>query len=339
MAKQGLSPKNVLDEINQGIIRPVYLLMGEEAYYIDLISNKLIDNLLDETQKDFDLSVVYGKDVTMKEVIMLARQYPMLASKKVVWLREGQDTNEYENLVIYAKQPNPTTVLIINYKNGTLDRRKKYWAELEEHCSIFDSKKLYDNEIPGWIETYVHNKGFVIDQKSSALLADFVGSDLSRIIGEIEKLILTTPAGQNKITPELIEYNIGISKEYNDFELLNAIARKDILKANKIAWHFSKNTKNYPLVKSIATMAYFFSNLMYYHYLTDKSLVKVAAELGVPYGIAKEYELAAKNYNGLKTMQIIRTLRTFDAMSKGIGSRGANDGEQLRELLFRVMHG
>lgn len=331
-------PQQVLDEIARGEIRPLYVLMGEEPYYIDLISNTLIEMLLDETQKDFDLSVVYGKDVTIKDVVMLARQYPMMASKKVVCLREGQDCSDFEHLATYANQPNPNAVLIVNHKQGNLDRRKKYWADIEHAALVVESKKLYDNELPGWIQQFVLKRGGTIDQKSATLLADFIGNDLSRIMGEVDKLFVTMPAGQHAITPTLIELNIGISKEYNDFELLNAVVRKDILKANRIALHFSKNTRNYPFIKTLATLAYFFNNLMYYHYLTDKSQRAVAAELGVPFSIAKEYEMAAGHYNGLKTMRIIRWLREYDAMAKGVGARGAADGDYLRELLFRLMH-
>ena len=337
MAKQGLTPHQVLDEIVRGEFRAIYVLMGEESYYIDLIANTLIDSLLDETQKDFDLSVVYGRDVTLKEVVMLARQYPMLSKKRVVCLREAQDCSDYDNLAIYARQPNPNTVLIINHKQGTLDKRKKYWADIERNALVFESKKLYDNELPGWIQLYIKEKGLNIDMKSATLLADFIGNDLSRIMGEVEKLCVTLPSGSKTITPEQIEYNIGISKEYNDYELLNAIVRKDVLKANRIAGYYAKSPKNNPLVKTIATLAFFFSNLMYYHYLTDKSQGAVASELGVPYGIAREYEQGGKNYNALKTMQIIRLLRSFDAMCKGVGAR-STDSDLLKELLFRIMH-
>lgn len=338
MAKQTPNPQLVLDEIAKGQVRSVYVLMGEESYYIDLISNTLIDTLLDETQKDFDLSVVYGKDVTVKDVVMLARQYPMMAPKKVVCLREGQDCTDYEHLATYVAQPNPNAVLIVNYKHGTMDRRKKYWAEIDRQAVVIESKKLFDNELPGWIQQHVQQRGATIDQKSATLLADFIGNDLSRIMGEIDKLFVTMPAGQKAITPALIEQNIGISKEYNDFELLNAVVRKDVVKANRIALHFSKNPRNYPFIKTLATMAYFFSNLMYYHYLTDRSPQAVAAELGVPYSITKEYELAAGHYNGMKTMRIIRWLREYDAMAKGVGARGAADGDFLKELLFRILH-
>lgn len=338
MAKATLTPKSIIADISDGIIKPIYFLMGEEPWYIDQITNVLLDKLLNETEKDFDLNIVYGKDVSMGEVIMLARQYPMIASKKVVLVKEAQDTDGFDNLLLYLQKPMLSTVLIFNYKNGSLDKRKKLFTELDKTSVVYESKKIYDEEIPGWIEGHVASMGISIDHKSAILIADFIGSDLSRIMGEINKLMITMPPREKKITSELIERNIGISKEYNDFELLNAVIRKEIFKANKIAVYFSKNPRNYPLVKTIATFAGFFINLMYYHYLPDKTPQNVIGELGINYYRVKDYETASKNYSGVKTMQIIRLLRTFDARSKGFESRGIPDNENLRELLFQILH-
>jgi DNA polymerase III subunit delta len=338
MAKAAVTPNSILSDINDGIIRPVYFLMGEEPWYIDNITNVLLDKLLNDSEKDFDLSIVYGKDVSMNEVIMLARQYPMIALKKVVLVKEAQDTDGFDNLLHYLEKPMLSTVLIFNYKNGSLDKRKKLFSELEKTAVVYESKKIYDEEIPGWIEGYVSSKGISIDHKSSCLIADFIGSDLSRIIGEIDKLMITIPSDEKKITSDHIERNIGISKEYNDFELLNAVIRKEVFKANKIAVYFSKNPKNYPLVKTIATFANFFINLMLYHYLADKNPQNVVSELGVNFYRVKDFEIASKNYNGVKTMQIVRLLRTFDAKSKGFDSRSIPDYENLRELLYKILH-
>jgi DNA polymerase-3 subunit delta len=338
MAKKSQSAQQLLAAIEQGHIMPLYFLMGEEPYYIDLISNTLVDKLLDETQKDFDLSVVYGKEVDLKEVIVTARQYPMMAPKKVVWLKEAQEAGHMDDLVHYLRKPMPTTVLIINYKNGTLDKRKKLYTELEEGGFLFESKKYFDSELPALIEQRVKEKGFFIDVKSVSLLAEYVGNDLTRLEGELNKLMVAMPKEEKKITPNWIEQHIGISKEYNEFELLDAIARKDILKANRIAVFFSDNTKNHPFIRMVAMLSNFFINLMYYHYLVDKSPVKVASELGVPYGMVKLYDSASKYYSGTKTMQIIHTLRQFDAMSKGIDARINDEAELLKELLFRIMH-
>jgi len=338
MAKAGQTPQSIISDVKQGFVKPIYFLMGDESWYIDFITNNLLDLLINESEKDFDLNVVYGKDTTMKEVIFLARQYPMIAKRKVVIVKEAQDLDNFDDLKSYLEKPLLSTILIFNYKNGSLDKRKKVFNELDKVAVIYESKKIYDDDLPSWIESLVKSRGLSIDHKSSVIISEFIGNDLSRIVSEIDKLTLTLPDGETKITSDHIEKNIGISKEYNDFELLNAVIKKDILKSNKIAFYFSKNPRNYPLVRTIATFAGFFINLMNYHYLVDKNPNNVISELGVNFYRAKELEIAAKNYNGVKTMKIIRQLRIFDARSKGFESRGISDNENLRELLFFILH-
>jgi DNA polymerase III subunit delta len=338
MAKSTITPQAILNDVKAGNLKPVYFLMGEESYYIDLITESLLDQLMTESEKEFDLSVVYGKDVDMRQVISLARQYPMMAKYRVVLVREAQDIKDMETLSIYLEKPMPTTVLIINHKNGSLDKRKKIASELDKKAVLFESKKLYDNELPGWIISYTKTKGLGIDDRTAQLLADFLGSDLKRIVGELEKLSITMPRGETRITTDLIERNIGISKEYNGFELQSAIVSKNILKANKIASYYAKNPKNNPLVKTIAMLSTFFSNLMLYHYLVDKSPSAAASEMGVAPFQLKDISEAARNYNAFKTMNIISQLREYDAKSKGFGSRNVPDGELLKELLYKMMH-
>lgn len=337
MAKTTVTYSSIINDVKQGILKPVYFLMGDESYYIDRITDFLLQHLLSEEEKEFDLSVVYGKDVSMREVIGLARQYPMIARKRVVLLKEAQDQKDLDDLSLYLQKPMPTTVLIVNHKNGNIDRRKKLGTELEKLAVFFESKKLYENELPGWISGYVKTLGLSIEDGTSELLAEFLGSDLSRIVGELDKLFLTMPQGQTRITPELVEKNIGISKEFNDFELQAALIRKDVLKAHQIAAYYSKNPKNNPLLKTIAVLSVFFSNLMYYHYLVDKTSGAVASELGIAPFRVREYSEAAKNYNALKTMNIIGALRNYDAKSKGFGSR-SSDPDLLKELLFFILH-
>ena len=338
MAKTTYTPQSIMSDVKQGNLKPVYFLMGEESYYIDLITDFLLSNLLTDSEKEFDLNVVYGKDVAMRDVIGLSRQYPMIAKHRVVLLKEAQDIKNMEDLSLYLQKPMLSTILIINHKNGSIDRRKKVAVDLEKNAVIFESKKLYDNELPGWIMSYVKTKGLGIDDRTAALLADFLGSDLGRIVGELDKLSITMPKGETRITPELIERNIGISKEYNDYELQNAIIHKDILRANKIVAYYAKSPKNNPLVKTIAVLSIFFSNLMLYHYLVDKSQFAVASELGIAPFRVREYADAAKNYNAFKTMNIFSLLRTYDAKSKGFESRGVPDAELLKELLFKILH-
>ena len=334
------SPQAVMEQIEKGTIAPVYLLMGEEAYYIDAITDALIHKLIDSSAQDFDLSLMYGKDVSMGDVIMMARQYPMMSQRKVVVLKEGQQCSKFdEGLSAYLQQPLQTTVLIINYKNGTVDKRKKAYQDLLKYEVVVESRKLYDNEIPDWIQRQVQRMGLKIDVKSAQMLTDFIGNDLSRIVGELEKLRLTMPAGSNQIHPELIERNIGISKEYNDFELLNALINRDVFKANRIAKHFAANPRNYPLIKTLAAFAYFFTNLMYYHYLVDKNPAKAAPELGVAPMRVKEYAQAAQFLNARKTMDVIRMLRFYDAKSKGMDSTNNQpEGDLLKELIYFILH-
>jgi DNA polymerase-3 subunit delta len=338
MAKTAMTPQSVMAEIKQGNLKPVYFLMGEESYYINLITDFMLEHLLTEAEKEFDLNIVYGKDTSMRDVIGLSRQYPMLAKHRVVLLKEAQDIKDMDDLALYLQKPMPTTILIINFKNGSIDKRKKVAGELEKKALLFESKKLYDNEVPGWITSYVKTKGLGMDDRTAELLADYLGSDLGRIVSELDKLSITMPKGETRITPELIERNIGISKEYNDFELQNALVRKDVLKANKIAAYYAKSPKNNPLIKTIAVLSMFFSNLMLYHYLVDKTPAAVAGELGIPPFRAKDFAEAAKNYNAFKTMTIISTMREYDAKSKGFGSRSVPDSELLKELLFKILH-
>jgi DNA polymerase III subunit delta len=338
MAKSTLTPQAVMADVKTGNLKPVYFLMGDESYYIDLITAFLLDHLMTEAEKEFDLSVVYGKDVDTPQIIALSRQYPMLAKLRIVLVKEAQDLKDLDKLTFYLEKPMPTTILIINYKNGSIDKRKKVASELDKVAVVYESKKLYDNELPAWIATYVKTRGLGIDDRTAELLADFLGSDLGRIVGELDKLSITMPKGETRITPELVERNIGISKEYNDFELQSAIVGKNILKANKIAAYYAKSPKNNPLVKTLAVLSMFFSNLMLYHYLVDKSSSAAASELGVAPFRVREFAEAARNYNAFKTMNIISLLREYDAKSKGFASRSVPDSELLKELLYKIMH-
>lgn len=312
--------------------------MGDESYYIDSITESLMEVLMTESEKEFDLAVVYGKDTDMRQVISLARQYPMMAKHRVVLVKEAQDIKDMDTLSIYLEKTMPSTILIINHKNGSLDKRKKLASELDKMGILYESKKLYDNELPGWISSYAKSKGLGIDERTSELLAEYLGSDLGRIVGELEKLSITMPAGETRITPALVERNIGISKEYNDFELQSALVTKNILKANKIALYYGKNPKGNPLVKTVALLSGFFSNLMLYHYLVDKSPAAVASELGIAPFRVREFAEAARNYNALKTMNIISLFRSYDAKAKGFESKSIPDAELLKELLYKIMH-
>ena len=313
MAKQELTCDDILKELRAKQYRPIYYLMGEESYYIDLIADYITDNVLNETEKEFNLTVVYGADVDVATIINAAKRYPMMSEHQVVVVKEAQ--------------------------HGTLDRRKKLAAEVEKTGVLFESKKIKDAQLPAFIASYMKRKGIDMEPKATAMLADFVGSDLSRLTGELEKLIITLPTGQKRVTPEQIEKNIGISKDYNNFELRSALVEKDILKANKIIKYFEENPKTNPIQMTLSLLFSFYSNLMLAYYAPDKSEQGIANMLGLrTTWQARDYAIAMRKYSGVKTMQIVGEIRYADAKSKGVKNSSMSDGDILRELVFKILH-
>lgn len=318
---------------------PVYFLMGEEDYYIDRISDYILDTILTETEKEFNQTVLFGMDTDINTVINAARRYPMMSEHQVVVVKEAQNLKNLENLTYYLQKPMPSTILVLCYKHGVLDRRKKIAAEIEKNGVLFESKKLKDSQLPGFISTYLKRKKVEIEPKASEMMAEFVGTDLSRMTGELDKLIITLPEGQKRITPEQIEKNIGISKDFNNFELRNALIEKDVLKANMIVKYFDENPKNNPLQMTLAVLFNFFSNLMLAYYALQKTDQGIAAQLGLRSAWqAKDYMNAMQRYTGVKVMQIINAIRNCDAKSKGVGNTSATNGELLRELVYFILH-
>ena len=339
MAKQELSCDDILKELRAKQYRPIYYLMGEESYYIDLIADYITDNVLSETEKEFNLTVVYGADVDIATVINAAKRYPMMSEYQVVIVKEAQAIRNMEELSFYLQKPLNSTILVICHKHGTLDKRKKLAAEVEKVGILFESKKIKDSQLPAFINSYMKRKGIDMEPKASAMLADFVGTDLSRLTGELEKLIITLPAGQKRVTPEQIEKNIGISKDYNNFELRSALVEKDILKANKIIKYFEENPKTNPIQMTLSLLFNFYSNLMLSYYSPEKTEQGIASWLGLksPWA-ARDYLTAMRRYNGVKTMQIIGEIRYADEKSKGINNASMSDGDILRELVFKILH-
>ena len=339
MAKQELDCDDILKELRAKQYRPIYYLMGEESYYIDLIADYITDNVLSETEKEFNLTVVYGADVDIATVINAAKRYPMMSEYQVVIVKEAQAIRNMEELSFYLQKPLNSTILVICHKHGTLDKRKKLAAEVEKVGILFESKKIKDSQLPAFINSYMKRKGIDMEPKASAMLADFVGTDLSRLTGELEKLIITLPAGQKRVTPEQIEKNIGISKDYNNFELRSALVEKDILKANKIIKYFEENPKTNPIQMTLSLLFNFYSNLMLSYYSPEKTEQGIASWLGLksPWA-ARDYLTAMRRYNGVKTMQIIGEIRYADAKSKGISNASMSDGDILRELVFKILH-
>lgn len=331
--------EDIAKDIKNGKFAPVYLLMGEEDYYIDRISDYIVEKALDENEKEFNLTIMYGLDTDMASVVNNAKRYPMMSEHQVVVVKEAQNLRSWEELSFYMQKPLTSTILVFCYKHGTLDRRKKIVAEIEKNGVVFESKKLKENLLPGFITTYMKRRKMEIDDTAAQLMAEFVGNDLNRLAGELDKLIITMPKDRNRITPMEIERNIGISKDYNNFELKNALITKDTLKANKIVKYFSDNPKSNPLQPTLALLFNYFSNLMVAYYAPERTENGVAAYLGLksPW-LAKEYIAGMKAYTGVKVMNIITQIRLCDARSKGIGNVSLSPGELLRELVYFILH-
>ncbi len=329
--------ENIIKDIKNKKVAPIYFLMGEESYFIDQISKTIEHDVLTEDEKGFNQTIIYGNETDMAGIIGLAKQFPMGAERSVLIVKEAQHLSRaIDQLESYATQPQPTTVLVFNYKGKTLDKRKKLYKEIQKSGILFESKKLYENQIPDWIENKAKSFGFTIEPKAKFLIAEFIGNDLSRIENELEKLKLIINDG--KLTPEIIERNIGISKDYNNFELRNAIETRNAEKAFRIVHYFNQNPKDNPLVMTLSVLFQLFSGIIMYHTLTDKSQSNVAKELRIHPFFVKDTALAANNYPLKKATRIISLLREADVKSKGVGATGnVSDGDLLKELIFKIL--
>lgn len=312
--------------------------MGEEPYYIDKLTEYIENNILTEEEKGFNQMVLYGKDVTVEDVIGNAKRYPMMADRQVVIVKEAQELSrnidKFEN---YADNPQPSTVLVIAYKYKTLDKRKKVTKLFAKNGVVFESKKLYENQVGDWIKRVLKGKGYDIEPKAAAMLVEFLGNDLGKINNELDKLTIILPKGST-ITPHHIEENIGISKDYNVFELRKAIGEKDQLKAYKIADYFAQNPKDNPLVMTVGLVFGFFSQLLQYHGLKDKSPGNAAKMLKVNPYFLKDYDVALRNYPMKKVSAIVSTLRDVDVKSKGVGAASISNHDLLKEMLVKIFN-
>ncbi|MDG1227933.1 MAG: DNA polymerase III subunit delta [Polaribacter sp.] len=329
--------RNVVSEIKKGNIKPIYFLMGEEPYYIDKISDFIEENVLDEAEKGFNQQVMYGRDVSVEDIVSSAKRYPMMAERQVIIVKEAQDlSRNIEKLLSYAENPQSTTILVLNYKYKKLDKRKKLHKAIAKTGFIYESKKMYENQVSDWIRRVLSGKKYQIEPKASQMLVEFLGTDLSKISNELDKLMLILPK-ETIIDDTHIEDNIGISKDFNNFELRKAVGEKDVLKANRIINYFAENPKNNPLVMTISLLNSFFTQLLSFHGLKDKSKNSVAKSIGVNPYFVDEYFLAGRNYPMRKVAQIITILRDADLKSKGVGA-SQSQKDILKELLFRVLH-
>lgn len=338
MAKE-IGYEEIVKDLRGRVYKPVYCLMGEEPYYIDKISEYIADSVLSDTEKEFNLTVLYGSDIDVASIVLSAKRYPMMSEYQVVIIKEAQGVEHLEELIHYIQKPLQSTILVLCYKNGTLDKRKKIVAEIQKVGVLFESKRLKEAQLPAFISTFLKRKNVEIEPKASEMLADFVGVDLSRMAGELEKLVITLPPGIRRITPTQIEENIGISKEYNNFELKNALISRDVLRANRIVKHFNENQRANPLQVTLAFLFSFYSNLMLAYYAPEKSEQGVAAQLNLKTTWqARDYISAMRNYSGVKVMQIIGEIRYCDAKSKGVGNSSLTHGDLLKELVYKILH-
>ena len=326
----------IVNDIKAGNIKPIYFLMGEEPYYIDRLSDYIDQNILSDEEKGFNQTILYGRDVSIEDVISTCKRYPMMAERQVVIVREAQElAKTIDKIERYAENPMPTTVLVFCYKYKTLDKRKKVTKLLEKNGLVYESKKLYDNQVGEWIKRVLSGKGFTIEPKASAMLVEFLGTDLSKINNELEKLQIVLPKG-SAISAKNIEENIGFSKDYNVFELRKALGERNQLKAYQIAQYFADNPKDNPMVVTTSLVFGFFLQLLQYHGLKDKNPKNVASVLKVNPYFLKDYDVALRNYPMKKVSQIVATLRDIDVKSKGVGANAMSQHDLLKEMLVKV---
>ena len=340
MAKKEISYESICKEIAERKFSPIYVLMGEEPFFIDQITDLLIENVLAEEERDFNQSIFYGADADAVSVINAARRFPMMSEYQLIVVKEAQLMRDIELLNAYAKHPLSSTVLVINYKYKTLDRRKSLAAAVEKNGILFESKKIPDYKMSGYITGLLQQRSLAIDAKAAQMLSDFLGNDLNRLSKELDKLaIVMAQMGSKRITPELVERNIGISKEYNNFELIKALATKDVLKANRIAQYFEKNPKTNPLQMTLAVLFNYFSNLLIAYYSKDRSEAGLMAALGLRSAFQlKDYQMGMRHYSAMKVFLSIGEIRKADAASKGVDNASASDADLLKELLYKIMH-
>lgn len=332
------SIRQIVEDVKNLDVKPIYFLMGEEAYYIDKISDYIEKNLLKEEEKGFNQMVLYGRDVTVEEIISQAKRYPMMAERQVVIVKEAQDlVRTIEKLVSYAENPQPSTVLVICYKYKSLDKRKKLGKIIAQNGVLFESKKLYENQVGEWISSNLKDRGYEIEPKAVHMLVEFLGTNLAKIDNELEKLSLILESG-TKITAVHIEENIGISKDYNNFELRKAVGEKQYVKANQIINYFAENPKTNPLIMTISLLNSFFTQLLMYHGLKDKGRINAAKMLKISPYFVSDYQRAAANYPMRKVAQVISYLRDADVKSKGVGASSMTQADILKQLLFKIMH-
>ncbi|MBO7084104.1 MAG: DNA polymerase III subunit delta [Bacteroidales bacterium] len=329
--------EQIISDIHNKKYAPIYFLMGEEPYFIDVISDTIEDEVLDETEKAFNQIVVYGRDVDIDTVATHAKSFSMMGGYMVVIVKEAQDLKNIEDFEKYLDVIPPTTILVFDYKYKKLDKRRALAKKIDKMGVLFESKKLYESNIPGWIQSYLGEKGYSITPKATQMLTDFLGTDLHKVRNELDKLIIALPKSK-KIDDADVERNIGISKDYNVFELQNAIGRRDIMRANQIVNYFGDNGKDNPLLVTAISLYGYFTKILKVHYATDPSQNALASALGVNPFFVRDYQLAARNFSIADCVKCIAVLREFDLKSKGYNSGETSEKDLYREMIFKLLH-
>ncbi|MGV8136396.1 MAG: DNA polymerase III subunit delta [Mangrovibacterium sp.] len=329
--------EEIISNLKNKIYHPIYFLMGDESYFIDQISDYITENVLTKTEQDFNQYILYGKDADADTIITYARRFPMMANYQVVAVREAQNIKKIEELEPYVNNPLKSTILVINYKYKTIDKRKGFAKMLAKKGVLFESKKIYDNKLPAWINSYLAAQQYSIEPQASAMLSEYLGTDLSKVANELNKLIISFPK-KTRITPDHVEKNIGISKDFNVFELQNALGERNILKSNQIINYFAANPTSNPLTKTISNLYYYFMKILTFHFLEDKSQNAVASSLQINPFFVPSYVSAARQYPVKKVVEIMSVLREFDMKSKGIGNVSSDMADLQKEMIYKILH-
>lgn len=330
----------LLADLKKKQYKPVYFLHGNESYFIDAIADYIEKNVLSDGEKSFNQTILYGKEVEFKQVVDTARRYPMMAPYQVVILKEAQEMRTLKELNKYVEQPAQTTILVICHKHKKFDSRTKLGKLLKKNALVFESKKLYDNQLPDWIHNALAEKGFTIQPAATALMAEYLGTNLSKVVNEIDKLAINLPKG-TKITTKHIQDNIGISKDYNVFELQKALGQRQTTKVNRIIHYFGTNPRKNPMVMIVGSLYNYFSKIYMLHFLrnrNDQDVLK-ALRLGSSFFL-KEYRVSARNYNQLQTEEVLSILKEYDLKSKGVNVNTVNnpDRELMKELVWKILN-
>lgn len=338
--KNAITYEDIMKKMMAGEYAPVYVLMGDESYYIDKICDYLVEHVLKPEERDFNQVILFGADINAAQVVDQCKGYPMMAKHRVVVLKEAQNLRNLESLEEYLEKPMSSTIFVMCYKNGTIDRRKKFIPRAERVGVVFESKKLRDYQLPGFIESYLKTRKVSIEKKAAQMIADSIGADLHRLISELDKVLISLPLDQQRVTPDIVEKEIGVSKDFNAFELRNAIVNKDVFKANQIIKYFDNNPKSGSLFAILPLLYNYFQNLMIAYYCPHRGNEnELARYLDLHGGWAvRDYATGMRNYSGVKVMAIISKFREIDARSKGIENPSTPAGELMKELIFFILH-